>query len=113
MRATASTSEQSQIVGHHPIRHHLDLQLPDLSAEHAAGRHARHGKQARLERPIGEGAQLHRRHFLRYKAVLSRSMVEDVSGVMRGVLTVSGKAPEVSASFSASNWRARNTSVLP
>ena len=38
-------------------------------------------------------------------------MVEDVSGVMRGVWTPAGSSPAVSASFSASIWRARKTSV--
>ena len=38
-------------------------------------------------------------------------MVEEVSGVMRGALTLVGSSPAVSASCSASIWRARNTSV--
>ena len=37
--------------------------------------------------------------------------MDDVSGVMRGVLTPAGSSPAVSASFSASIWRARKTSV--
>ena len=38
-------------------------------------------------------------------------MVEEVSGVMRGALTLLGNSPAISASCSASVWRARNTSV--
>ena len=45
------------------------------------------------------------------RPILRRSMVEEVSGVMRGALTLTGNWPAVSASFSASIWRARNTSV--
>ena len=38
-------------------------------------------------------------------------MVDEVSGVIRGVLTLVGNSPAISASCSPSIWRARNTSV--
>ena len=38
-------------------------------------------------------------------------MVEDVSGVMRGVLALEGSLPAVSARVSDKVWRARKTSV--
>ena len=45
------------------------------------------------------------------RPIFSRSIVDDVSGVIRGVLTVAGNTPAISASFSASIWRARKTSL--
>ena len=43
--------------------------------------------------------------------IFSKSIVEDVSGVILGVFTPKGSCPPSSPSFSASICRARNTSV--
>ena len=51
---------QRQPVGDQAIGQDLDLQLPHLTSEHAALRHARNREQTRLQGPIREGPQFHR-----------------------------------------------------
>ena len=59
---------KGKVVGQQACGQHLDLQLSHLAAEHDAPRHARHGQQARLEGPIREGPQFHRREAGRHQA---------------------------------------------
>ena len=61
-------------------------------------------QSANVRSSIGES-------FSDTRPILSKSIVEDVSGVMRGVFTPAGSVPAVSTSCSPSVCRARNTSV--
>ena len=63
---------QTEVVRDEPVGLHLNLQLPHFAAERDAARDAGHGKQTRLERPVRERAQLHRRKFFRDEADLEQ-----------------------------------------
>ena len=49
---------QRQVERGQPLGQHLHLELLDFAAEDIRMRHARHGEQPRLERPIDERAQV-------------------------------------------------------
>ena len=61
-----------QIIRNQPIRLDLNLQLAHLPAEGAALGYSFDREQARLERPIGKGAQLHRRKLFRNQPYLEQ-----------------------------------------
>ena len=59
---------EREIEGEQALGLHLDLELAHFTAEDVHLRDAGHGEQTRAQRPVGEGAEFHRRACLRSEA---------------------------------------------